>query len=87
MEVVLRIPDYLAERLSATGADVSRRALEALALEEYRNGRLTKAELRRILGFSTRYQLDGFLKTHRAYDDYTLEDFERERQALKSLGF
>jgi hypothetical protein len=32
------------------------------------------------------YKLDGFLKAHNVYDEYTVEDFERERQALKSLG-
>jgi hypothetical protein len=32
MEVTLHIPDDVAKRLSASGGDVSRRALEALAL-------------------------------------------------------
>jgi predicted RNase H-like HicB family nuclease len=31
-------------------------------------------------------QLDGFLKSHGIYQDYSLEDFEQERQALKDLG-
>jgi hypothetical protein len=29
----------------------------------------------------------GFLKAHGIYQEYTLEDFEQERQALKELGF
>jgi hypothetical protein len=33
MEVILHIPDDIAKQLSAAGADVSRRALEAIALE------------------------------------------------------
>jgi hypothetical protein len=41
MEVILRIPDDVAKRLSAAGGDVSRRALEALALEGYREQTLT----------------------------------------------
>ena len=44
-------------------------------------------ELRRLLGFRTRYELDGFLKAHEVYEDYTMEDFERERAALKESGF
>jgi hypothetical protein len=32
MEITLRIPDDVAKRLSAAGGDVSRRALEAVAL-------------------------------------------------------
>src|ERR1700736_4223134 len=34
------------------GGDLSRRALEALALDEYKLGHLTTAELRRLLGFA-----------------------------------
>jgi hypothetical protein len=87
MELTVQIPDELASRMSASGADLSRRALEALALEEFKSGRITKPELRRLLGFGTRYRLDGFLKAHGVYEDYTMEDFERDRDALKQLGF
>jgi hypothetical protein len=41
MEVILRIPDDVAQRLFPDGGDVSRRALEALALEGYRDQTLT----------------------------------------------
>jgi hypothetical protein len=85
MDVTLHIPDDLASRMSI-GGDLPRRALEALAAEEFKNGRITKPDLRRLLGFGTRYQLDGFLKAHDVYEDYTMEDFERERAALKELG-
>jgi hypothetical protein len=87
MELTVQIPDELASRMSASGADLSRRALEALALEEFKSGRITKPELRRLLGYGTRYRLDGFLKAHGVYEDYTMEDFERDRDALKQLGF
>jgi hypothetical protein len=87
MELTVQIPDELASRMSASGADLSRRALEALALEEFKSSRITKPELRRLLGFGTRYRLDGFLKAHDVYEDYTMEDFERDRDALKQLGF
>jgi hypothetical protein len=87
MELTVQIPDELASRMSASGADLSRRALEALALEEFKSGRITKPELRRLPGFGTRYRLDGFLKAHGVYEDYTMEDFERDRDALKQLGF
>jgi hypothetical protein len=87
MEVTMQIPDDIADRMSQTGGDLSRRALEALLAEEYRNGRLNKPDLRRLLGFETSYEIDGFLKAHNVYDEYTLEDFERERRDLKELGF
>jgi hypothetical protein len=87
MNLTVEIPDDLAGRLNASGGDLSRRALEALGLEEYKSGRITKAELRRLLGLSTRYELDGFLKAHEVWVDYTVEDFRRELQDLKRLGF
>jgi hypothetical protein len=87
MEFTVHIPDDIAERLGdAVSENLSRRALEALLAEEYRLGHLHKPDLRRLLGFETSYEIDGFLKAHNVYDDYSIEDFERERDALKSLG-
>jgi hypothetical protein len=88
MELTVHIPDDIAERLGEAGNDdLSRRALEALVAEEYRLGHLHKPDLRRLLGFETSYQIDGFLKAHNVYEDYAMEDFECEREALKSAGF
>ena len=85
-EITVRIPDDLARRL---GADTQRerRVLEALALDEFKQGHLTKPELRRLLGFGTRMKLDEFLKAHDIYEPYTMEDLERERRDLQRLGF
>lgn len=66
--------------LQTAGGDLSRRVLEALALEEYKSGHITKPELRRMLGFGTRYKLDGFLKDHGVTEEYTWEDLERDRE-------
>jgi hypothetical protein len=66
MEITVRIPDDLARRLGTPG-EIERRALEALAREEYKLGHLTKLELRRMLGFATSEALDEFLRVHEAY--------------------
>lgn len=87
MQLTVQIPDDLAGRLGATGGDLSRRALEAFALEEFRNGHLTESELRRVLGFPTREMLDGFLKDHGVFLPYSLADLERERRDLQGMGF
>lgn len=86
MNVNVEIPDDLAQRLSAAGADLSRRALEGFALEEYKAKHITKAELRRWLSFETRYELDGFLKAHQGWADVTIDDLRRDLEDLKSLG-
>ena len=86
MELTVQIPDDIAARMKQSGGDLSRRALESLALEELKAGRITEPELCRMLDLA-RVEIDGFLKAHGVYQDYTVEDFERERQALKELGF
>ena len=87
MNVIMEIPDDLAQRLSADGGDLSRRALEALAADEYKHDRLTKPELQRLLGIETSFQLDEFLRAHDVWIEYTPEDAERERRGLERLGF
>lgn len=86
MNLTVEIPDDVAMRLNAAGGDLSRRALEALAAEEYRLGRLSKPDLRRLLGFRTSDQIDSFLKAHEVWIEYTLEDLARERATLTRLG-
>ena len=62
MTLTVDIPDDLAIQLTKGGGDLSRRALEALAAEEYKRERLNKPELQRLLGIETSFQLDEFLK-------------------------
>ena len=63
MEVILRIPDDVAECLALAGCDVSRRALEALALEGYREQALTLYQVSEMLGLS-RVETEDFLGRH-----------------------
>jgi hypothetical protein len=86
MELTVHISDDLATRLGTAG-ELERRALEALALEEFKRQHLTKAELRRLLGFGTRAALDEFLKAHEVFEPYTLDDLARERRDLERLAF
>lgn len=73
--------------MTEVGDDLARKAMEGLALQEYRSGDITDPELRRLLGFRTRCELDGFLKGHGIYSDYSMEDLELERADLRRLGF
>lgn len=84
--LTLEIPDDVGKRLGAEGGDRSRRALEALVAEGYRQGRLNQPDLRRLLGFTTSDQADTFLRAHEVWIDYTIEDLERERTGLQRLG-
>ena len=48
VRVILDIPDEIAAQLSSRGQELSRAALEALALESYRLGRLTQVQVGRL---------------------------------------
>jgi chromosome segregation and condensation protein ScpB len=84
MQITLELPEDIAQGLETKWKDLSRAALESLALEAYRSQALTAAQLRRLLGFETRMQVDAFLKRHEIYD-FTAEDFERDRETLRRL--
>src|SRR6185437_5180919 len=89
MNVVLPIPDDLATRLSGGEPDLARQALEGLAAEAYRAGRLTGPELRRLLGFATQSEVDGLLKQRGIDDGQTREELVGRFKAFragKTLG-
>jgi hypothetical protein len=86
MRVVLDLPAELTAALGHEGSDLSRAALESIALELYRERKLTTAQLRRLLGFASHYELDGFLKEHEVWLEYTWEDLERDRETHRRLG-
>ena len=70
MQITVQLPDDLASH-----PNPGRKALEAVAIEGYRTGALSPRDTRILLGFSTRYQLDGFLKEHNVYEhSYSVED-------------
>ncbi len=81
MQITVELPDDIDQR-----PDPAREALEALAIEGYRSGALTSYQTRRLLGFETRYELDGFLKDHNVWEHaYSTEDFQRDCETLQRL--
>jgi hypothetical protein len=76
----LEIPQDLATLLGAPERDLSRTALEALAVEEYRAKRLSDTQFRRLSAIS-RFEADRILKAHDVWLDYDLETFQREGAA------
>lgn len=63
MDVTLHIPDHVAERFGAAEGDISRRILEALALEGYRDQTLTLYQVSEMLSLS-RIETEDFLGRH-----------------------
>src|SRR5260370_38892705 len=64
MQITVELPEDIARHLAADARSLSRVAIEALAIEGVRSGKLSTGQARRLLGFNTRMQVDGFLKEH-----------------------
>ena len=85
MEVVLQLPDEIAQHL-AGDANITRSALEAIALEGFRSRRLSIWEVAQLLGL-TRMQAQDFVGTNGVpLDDYHADDLAREVEELVSCA-
>jgi predicted HTH domain antitoxin len=78
VKIWLDLPDAAVKQLAEEGADLSRAALEALAIDAYRMSRISGYQLCQLLDIPSRHDLDAFLKRHGVPLEYSLEDFDRE---------
>jgi hypothetical protein len=83
MQVQIEIPDEMAQALCAD--DLSRAALEALALEGYRSRRLGGGQVQKLLGFRTPMQLHAFLKEHGVYLNYSDAELQKDIEVTDRL--
>ena len=85
MQITIELPDDIANQLQLQPANISRRILELIAADNYRQGRIGAAEVRRILNFSSRWATYEFLKREKAYLPYTEDDLEQDAQAIRNV--
>jgi hypothetical protein len=85
-EVALELPDDVARQLGSRGRDLSRRALEALALDGYCAGELSTAQVQRMLGLASRWDVEMFLAERRAHLPYTEADLKADLEAVGRLS-
>jgi Uncharacterised protein family (UPF0175) len=86
MKVTLDLPEDIAAALKSRWTDLSRSSLEAIAVEAYRTGVLNESQVRRMMGFETRYEVHGLLKQHRVPLHITAADVEADVQTHRDLG-
>jgi len=84
MQVTVDIPDKFVEHLLPAGRDAARTLLEESVAGAYRDGRLAMDEVRQLLGFGTRIEVDAFLQRHKIFD-YTITDLDAAMAALDHL--
>ena len=86
MDVTIEISGEAGEVLRhAFGEDLSRAAMEAMAVEGYRSGRLSRYEVQKILRFDNRWDAEEWLAAHGLDLNYSVADLEADRQTLKDI--
>ena len=86
MKVTIQLPEDISAALEAQWDNIPRRSLEAIAIEGYRTGGLTEAQVRRLLELDTRFQVHALLKEHHVPLRYTEADVEDDLAAHRELG-
>jgi hypothetical protein len=85
MQVTVDIPDDLAAQLIPAGQDPARAVLENALAQAYRENRISGPQLMQALGIGTRDGLDGFLKSHQVWIEYSIDDLNEEREAMERV--
>lgn len=78
MTITLNLPEDIAKELSAGEGDLTRVALESLALEGYRSRHLSEEQVRRMLDLASRFDVHAFLKQHDVFLNYSMQDLEED---------
>ncbi len=67
MEIIVEIPDEIAQRLNPSQGSLSRRVLETVVADAYRCGEISTGEVGKILQLSTQLEINAFLR-HKGVD-------------------
>ena len=86
MQVTIQLPADISAALAAQWDNIPRRSLEAIAVEGYRTGALTEAQVRRLLEMDTRFKVHALLKAHLVPLHYTSADIEDDLRTQRELG-
>jgi hypothetical protein len=86
MTVSIDIPKHAEDTLrKAFGDALNRTALEALAIEGYRAGKLSRFDVQLILGLESRWETEEWLGDRGVHLNYSLADLESDRDTLESV--
>ncbi len=84
MPITIELPEEIEHQLETVWGNLSRRALEALAVEGYRSGDLSAGQVAEMLGLSV-WETEKFLKEREAYLYYSDEDLWHDIEAQERV--
>jgi hypothetical protein len=85
MTITLEVPEQAEAALRGAWSDLPKAALESMAVEGYRTGKLSCAEVGTMLGHSARWESEDFLSAHRAWPGTTVEELESDLRTIDRL--
>lgn len=83
MIVTLDIPDLVASAWCQNATALPAAVLEDAVVEAYRQGKLSTAEVRKVLGHESRWDTEDFLASHDAWPDPSEDEVVAGAEALK----
>jgi Uncharacterised protein family (UPF0175) len=86
MQVTIDLPEDIAAALEGEWKDLPQGLLEAIAVGAYRTRVLHESQVRRLMGFETRFEVHGLLKKHGVPLHITVADVEADLEAHRELG-
>ena len=86
MTLTMTIPDSLAASIGNAVDEVRRRFIEGYAVQAYRSGTFSTAEIRELLGHASRWETEEFLAAHGAWPDPTVTEVLEDLNNLRALG-
>jgi len=86
VNVTIEIPDDVARKLAARSGEVSRTVVEAVAVEAYRSGAITPAQVQQMANLKTRWEAEELLRRAEAFHEYTMDDLERDIAAIRDAS-
>jgi predicted HTH domain antitoxin len=84
VEIMVKLSEVVAGRFGETPELAVCKLLEAAAVEGYRTSRLSRGQVREMLGLDW-HETEEFLAEHGCFRHYTADDLAEDRQTLADL--
>ncbi|BAZ83091.1 MAG: UPF0175 family protein [Sphaerospermopsis kisseleviana] len=85
MQITIEIPEEIGQKLQQNWHNLPQKILEVLAIESYKNGMITTAQIQELLHFSSRWETETFLKNAHVDLDYTEADLAADMETLNQV--
>jgi len=85
MQVTIELPDDFSMQVQPLLSNLSRKVLELLVLEAHEKELITRYQIGKFLGFSSRFDVDRWLKDANVYRHYDETDLEEDRETFRQL--